>query len=307
MAIFGSFAPARLNALLRELSIGLYALNSDNIARGGIIPACLRLGGVLPLYGDGTQNDDIRIYVNAPDQILLQRLVNFEWVTLQDISANPLGGSAYRAMQTPDETPDGIITTFTTPHEFVPQTLMVFVDGVAQDYTIADVDQFTLAFAPTGSEEVRASYYTEESLSGAGWGNIIGTLANQTDLQDALNAKQNTLAAGVNHTPTYSANFTSPTTVYCRYFDKGTTYDFHISATGTVTGTSADITLNAPINFASTNQPQPLGRCVDSGAGAEACDFLLSGSNTIVVRRLGHGNWGTGATSFRGMLSLEKA
>lgn len=36
--------------------------------------------------------------------------------------------------------------------------------------------------------------------SGAVWGAITGTLSNQTDLQTALNAKQNTLTAGSNIT-----------------------------------------------------------------------------------------------------------
>lgn len=44
------------------------------------------------------------------------------------------------------------------------------------------------------------SVYVEISASAAGasWGAITGTLSNQTDLQNALNAKQNTLVSGTN-------------------------------------------------------------------------------------------------------------
>lgn len=74
------------------------------------------------------------------------------------------------------------------------------INNSATNLTIGNNQSITLLFDfPTNSFNIVGR---SESGGGGGgssaWGGISGTLSNQTDLQNALNAKQNTLVAGTN-------------------------------------------------------------------------------------------------------------
>ena len=74
-------------------------------------------------------------------------------------------------------------------------------------YTALSLKQNTLV-AGTGISIDTATNTISSTVNSATWGNITGTLSNQTDLQTALNAKQNTLTFDT--TPTL--NSTNPVT-----------------------------------------------------------------------------------------------
>lgn len=67
------------------------------------------------------------------------------------------------------------------------------------DYVVYDGDLYRFTSAHTGawnSSHVTQIVVTDELGRGGTWGNITGTLSNQTDLQNALNAKANAAALG---------------------------------------------------------------------------------------------------------------
>lgn len=99
----------------------------------------------------------------------------------------------------------GAVTSFNGQHGAVTYTAPVTsVNGQTGAVTVPDTDTtYTLSMAGnvitlTPSSGTASSITLP--VSETEWGDITGTLANQTDLQTALNAKQNTLTAGDNIT-----------------------------------------------------------------------------------------------------------
>ena len=94
--------------------------------------------------------------------------------------------------ETPTGTVDGANTTFTITAAPIVGTLQFFVNGVRQlvgvDYTVSSTT-ITTTLAPEVGSLLRATYWTIAPSVGTIWGAITGTLANQTDLQNALNLK----------------------------------------------------------------------------------------------------------------------
>lgn len=59
------------------------------------------------------------------------------------IRASDPGTSIYEDLQ---PSPDGIVTTFTSSHEFMPQTVVVYLNGLRIPYTDYDVSSGEVVF-----------------------------------------------------------------------------------------------------------------------------------------------------------------
>jgi hypothetical protein len=122
---------------------------------------------------------------------------------------------------------------------------------------------------------------TISSTSSAIWGNITGTLSNQTDLQTALNAKQNTLTFDT--TPTI--NSTNPVTsggIYTALETKQNTLTFDtaptLNSTNPVTsgGIYTALADKADINLSNITDTGKQVIKDNSGAGLEICDIGMT-------------------------------
>lgn len=139
MAKFGIFSEERISTVLRELSVGLYALSSENIIEGGIDVKRLAMDGVFYLKGNGKSNGDVRLYLSAPDEVSFQRLVDFEWVTISVLGggtsqvASISNGVAQSVSSGPSTGVQFDTTEFAEPSGLVnlaSDRLEVLVDGV---------------------------------------------------------------------------------------------------------------------------------------------------------------------------------
>ena len=101
-------------------------------------------------------------------------------------------------------TPDGDMYKVTQLDTLVMHGTQIkpYVD-LTSNQTIGGVKTFSsvpiCATQPTSNDELANKAYVDAQVGGGGtWGTIGGTLSDQTDLQNALNAKQDTLVSGTN-------------------------------------------------------------------------------------------------------------
>ncbi len=76
------------------------------------------------------------------------------------VSSGPGGtASTFKAYETPTPTPDGTVTTFTTPDLYVPGSLMVFLNGILERHiTELSVSTFSFSTPPVFGDEIRVCY-----------------------------------------------------------------------------------------------------------------------------------------------------
>jgi hypothetical protein len=98
-------------------------------------------------------------------------------------------------------------------------------------------------------------------------------------------------------TPTYSANFTSPTTTVYRWSRSGRQIHVLAAASGTVTGTANSITVSVPVASESASYFTPVLIQV-SGASAAVLGWGLVSGSTLSIKQDDSSNFPTGTTSF---------
>lgn len=135
------------------------------------------------------------------------------------------------------------------------------------------------------------------------WGNVKGTLANQTDLNNALNAKQNKLTAGTNITISgdtiSSKNYTAGNGLNLN----GGEFSVDTSTIQTKLTAGNNVQINAgTISATDTTYSNFIGSDGGSGGSAGLVPAPVASDNTKVLK--GDGTWGTVNSASIDKLSL---
>jgi hypothetical protein len=122
------------------------------------------------------------------------------------------------------------------------------------------------------------------SLASSSWGNITGTLSNQTDLQTALNAKQGAINSAVALVDGATMDLTAT---------KQTLVSSAATRTFTISYTGDDITLEVTLNATTANYTFPAtALCVSEGTASGNNILALSGTSgdkyIIGIKKIGN-------------------
>ena len=143
----------------------------------------------------------------------------------------------------------------------------VYINGVYQDKANYSVSGTTLTFtsAPaTGTNNIEV--VTSVSNVNGAWGSIEGTLSNQTDLQSALNAKQNSLGFTPADDSAVVHNTGTETIAGAKTFSS--------TIAGNISGNAATVTTNANLTGIVTSS----GNATTIAAGVISNAMLANGS-----------------------------
>lgn len=160
--------------------------------------------------------------------------------------------------------------------------VITFTGGVGVDTSVAATDTITIALDSATQASLASA---DSALQGVAWGDITGTIATQTDLQAALDAKADeTSLATVATTGSYTDLINQPTIPlpYSEVEDApSATFTFDLTqANKYIRCTLASTTITIPPN---ASVPFPIGTEIDGRGTVDAVTFAAGAGVTISV------------------------